>query len=198
MTNHQHTDARGPWMQTYGGGAFYLYDPQPAEVNVEDIAHALSLTCRYSGHTREFYLVAHHACLVAKWMEEDGYDPVECYAALHHDSAEAYTGDITPQLKDILGTFRSLEHDVEVAIDIYFGIKREDELRDYIKRYDLIALATERRDLLSPNFTDEKWGAMSDPRKERIKALKPYEAEGLFLAKNAQIIEEINNERDRS
>lgn len=197
MANHQHTPDRGPWMQTYGGHAFYLFDPQPQDIHFRDIAHALSLTCRYSGHTRDFYSVAQHACLVAKWMREDGFKPRTYYAALHHDSAEAYTGDITPQLKDILGNFREIEDAVETSVDIYLGIQDRPDLCDDIKEYDLIALATERRDLLSPNFSDEVWGPMAAPREERIIPLLPREAEDLFIQMHKAAVDDKQLEAAR-
>jgi hypothetical protein len=184
-------------MQTYTGKAFYLFDPQPGDVCIEDIAHALALTCRYSGHTQSFYSVAQHAYLVAMWMQEDGYTAETCYAALHHDSAEAYTGDITPQLKDILGNFRELEDGVEAVIDIYFGIQRDWQVSKAIKHYDQVALATERRDLMADNVSVESWGVMADPRPSTIYSWDPDEAEVLFLHMDAKLIKEINDELDR-
>lgn len=37
---------RGSWIQTYKGIDFYPFDPRPEDVDIEDIAHALSLQCR--------------------------------------------------------------------------------------------------------------------------------------------------------
>ena len=57
---------KGDWMQTATGGVFWPVDPRPEDVEIEDIAHALSLICRYCGHVREFYSVAQHSVLVAR------------------------------------------------------------------------------------------------------------------------------------
>lgn len=55
----------GDWMQTASGRMFWPVDPRPEDVEINDIAHALSLTCRYCGHVREFYSVAQHSVLVS-------------------------------------------------------------------------------------------------------------------------------------
>lgn len=53
------------WFQTYTGRVWRPLDPQPEDVVQEDIAHALALTNRFNGATREPYSVAQHCCLVA-------------------------------------------------------------------------------------------------------------------------------------
>lgn len=39
--------AEDGWMQTYTGRAFYPEDPNPEDVCIKDIAHHLSLMCRF-------------------------------------------------------------------------------------------------------------------------------------------------------
>lgn len=51
---------KGDWILTFTGRRFYPLDPRPEDVCLEDIAHALSLICRYNGHSRFFYSVAEH------------------------------------------------------------------------------------------------------------------------------------------
>ena len=53
------------WIETYSGKRFYILDPRPQDVDIVDIAHALSLLTRFTGHTREFYSVAQHSVLVS-------------------------------------------------------------------------------------------------------------------------------------
>lgn len=55
LSEKAHTMDRGPWVQTYSGRQFYVADPRPDDVSIEDIAHALALLCRYGGHCRRFY-----------------------------------------------------------------------------------------------------------------------------------------------
>lgn len=51
------TDAwiEGAWMQTYTGKKFHPTSPTVDEIDIVDIAHALSLICRYGGHVDRFY-----------------------------------------------------------------------------------------------------------------------------------------------
>ena len=64
----------GDWIQVHSGGKFWPLDPRADEVRIGDIAHALSLICRFTGHTKSFYSVAQHSVLVAqtvkRWLEE--------------------------------------------------------------------------------------------------------------------------------
>ena len=61
------TDGRkGGWIQTYTGRQFWPMDPRSHEVFIEDIAHSLSMMCRYAGHCERFYSVAEHSILLAR------------------------------------------------------------------------------------------------------------------------------------
>ena len=62
----------GDWIQVYTGGQFWPLDPRPEEIHIEDIAHALALTCRFTGHCREFYSVAQHSLLVSYYVADQG------------------------------------------------------------------------------------------------------------------------------
>lgn len=46
------------WIQTYTGVKFYPLDPVAEDIRIEDIAHALSMICRFNGHSKQFYSVA--------------------------------------------------------------------------------------------------------------------------------------------
>ena len=46
---------KGDWMQTISGRQFWPIDPRPEDVFIEDIAHALSMMCRFNGHCDRFY-----------------------------------------------------------------------------------------------------------------------------------------------
>jgi hypothetical protein len=50
-----HANRTGPWFLTASGRRFFPADPQPEDICVSDIAHALSHVCRFGGHCREFY-----------------------------------------------------------------------------------------------------------------------------------------------
>ena len=59
------TSRNGDWLQTFTGKAFFPLDPRPEEMDIFDIAHALSNLCRYGGHCNKFYSVAEHSVLVS-------------------------------------------------------------------------------------------------------------------------------------
>ncbi len=185
---HQQITDRGPWMQTYTGGAFFLADPHEREVKVADIAHALANTARYNGHTRELYSVAQHAVVISEWLEEDGWPLDVCYAGLHHDSAEAYTGDVPSYLKHIVPEFKIVERRVEAAVMDALGFHMADGVGAIIKNYDMIALATECRDILGPNRSEFTWGNMPSPRRGIVLVpWAPKLAENVFLDRHAEL-----------
>ena len=84
------------WCQTFTGKKVDILCPTPEMVDIEDIAHALSMTCRFGGHCREFYSVAEHSVLVEQMGRYSLHcsDPRIIMLLLLHDAAEAYIGDI--------------------------------------------------------------------------------------------------------
>lgn len=96
-------------MTTYTGKFVDPLNLQPKDICLPDIAHALAMKCRFSGHTREFYSVAQHCCLAALHTKGDRA------IALLHDAAEAYLFDIPGPLKDREGLFEQ-EAFVELKI----------------------------------------------------------------------------------
>ncbi len=84
-------------MITASGVVVDLRDPDPDMILVEDIAHGLANNCRWNGHTRYYWSVAQHCCMMhdmAPAREELKY--------LFHDAEEAYWGDIIKPLKNVL------------------------------------------------------------------------------------------------
>ena len=192
--SQQVTD-RGPWQQTGTGGAFFLADPRADEVMLEDVAQALSLQCRYNGHCTEFYSVAQHACMVAKWMEQDGHPVEAAYAGLHHDSAEAYTGDLVSQVKYVVPEIRAMEDRVEAAVNEAFRV--QSGWRHLTKDYDMIALATEVRDFMPENKTEFSWGALPTPRDELLVSWTPDHAMMHFMIQHNRLCSLIE-EKERN
>ncbi len=81
---------------TYTGGTFDYSKFGPDDIDIRDIAHALSHLCRFTGHTNIFYSVAQHCLLVS---EKIPGGPEVKLAALLHDAAEAYVNDLSSPLK---------------------------------------------------------------------------------------------------
>lgn len=163
------------WIQTHSGKAFDVTRPEPGDVVIEDIAHALCMLCRFNGHTDRFYSVAEHSLLVLRCCET--CSPATALTALLHDAHEAYTGDLADPLKrhawlmDSGGTWTwsSLEDGVQVAILIGLGLRdlvpRIDGDRYLINKADRRALATEKRDLLGD--CERAWDVGAPPLARR-------------------------------
>ena len=107
----------GGWIVTHTGLRFDFTDPQPDQICIEDIAHALSLICRFGGHSKHHYSVAQHSWLLS-YNVPDGLE----LEALLHDGAEAYTGDIPSPLKAILPDFQFIESNVNLALRRKFNL----------------------------------------------------------------------------
>jgi hypothetical protein len=139
-------------MQTIGGKAFFPCDPRPIDITIEDIAYALSHVCRFGGHCTEFYSVAEHSVRVAQAIKVSGGTQDEIFAGLMHDAAEAYVGDMVWPLKQApeLAGYKKIERRVEDAIAERFGLAKE--LPAIVKKFDLVLLSTEKRDLMNDGF----------------------------------------------
>lgn len=92
------------WILTSTGKRFDLLEPDADMIDPWDICHSLAHLCRFNGHTREFYSVAQHSCIVAELVPEE-----HKLAALLHDATEAYLGDITRPLKQWMPDYRGFE-----------------------------------------------------------------------------------------
>ena len=151
-------------MLTATGAPFNLRRVNEADISALDIAHSLAQTNRFNGHTARPYSVAEHSLLVAELLERDFgvHDSAALLAALLHDGHEAYTGDMPTPIKHLLGfAWQDFEQPMENHVLHRFGVLRA--ARDYaslIKRCDIIALATERRDLLPA--TGPAWPVLED------------------------------------
>ena len=62
---------KGSWMQTHSGRAFFIEDVRPEDISINDIAHHLSLICRFSGACNSFYSVAEHSVRALELIKYD-------------------------------------------------------------------------------------------------------------------------------
>jgi 5'-deoxynucleotidase YfbR-like HD superfamily hydrolase len=140
-------------IQTYSGAIFDPIFPDPTEIRIMDIAHALANQCRFSGHTRWHYSVAQHSVSVSHMVPEK-----DALWGLMHDAAEAYLVDLPRPLKRQpgLGTeYKLIEARLERAIAARFGLYLP--IPDSVKEADSRMLVTEQRDLM-PGWTGCKDG----------------------------------------
>ena len=139
------SDSRDPsrLIQTYSGKQYWPTDPRPEDVEIADIAHSLSMLCRYTGHTRFFYSVAEHSVLVSLMVP-----PELALEALLHDATEAYCADLSRPLKRDLPEYATIEARNAVAIRTRFRLPLTEH--PLIKVADSNILHTEMRQLLPP------------------------------------------------
>jgi hypothetical protein len=143
------------------------------DVCLEDIAHALSMICRFNGHTKFHYSVAQHSVhgslefcasdidvrhdplLVSKWF-------------LLHDAAEAYLNDMSSPVKHdpIMAGYREREEEATWVIFGALGVNPE-----------YLSLVKEHDDKMFANECDWFWGH----REGGLHCWTPEQAEKEFL-----------------
>lgn len=169
---------RGDWMQVYTGGQFWPLDPRAEDVHIEDIAHALSMICRYQGHTSRFYSVAEHCLLVAQAMATYGAHNDLILRALLHDAAEAYICDVVRPLKRCLAGYAEAEERIEQVIWERFGLPLYEV--GLVKTIDNLILYDEAKALMGVHCI--AWHEQFSPGLGvEIVGLAPAEAEAAFL-----------------
>lgn len=132
------------WINTYTGRQFWPLAPRVEDIDLEDIAHALSLQCRFTGHVHEFYSVAQHCCLVAEKVP-DG----DKLWALLHDAPEAYLIDLARPVKQApeLKGYRDAEERLMAVIADRYGLV--GECPESVKDADTRMLMTEAHSLMT-------------------------------------------------
>lgn len=136
----------GQRLQTYSGVSFSPLAPDPRDVRMEDIAHALSLLCRFGGHVQRFYSVAEH-CVRVSGMVPEQYQ----LWGLLHDASEAYLMDVPSPIKHSpdFGFYREAEARVERAVAQRFGLWPLT-MPPEVKQADLDVRSEEAHQLMSP------------------------------------------------
>jgi len=115
--------------------------PDPATIKINDIAHALSHQCRFSGHTDTFYSVAQHSIMVSQMLDGTGFE----LHGLLHDAAEAYLIDIPSPVKDFIPGFKTIEENLMRVISVRFNLVFPFDAR--VKQADIAALEFEYENL---------------------------------------------------
>lgn len=155
--------------QTEGQRMIDALKPDPAALDLRDIAISLGNICRFGGHIREFYSVADHSRFVARILQTRGEPPVVAMAGLVHDVVEVVTGDVIGPMKPIYG--ESL-HRVEAlwtpVVEKWFGLPVGITTAPAVKNADLTAYYIEVEQLRGwraegSTYTPMEWGLWMKP-----------------------------------
>lgn len=171
------------YIQTLSGKKFDYTQATIDDIEISDIANAISKICRFAGHLPDFYSVAQHSVLCSLIVPAE-----HAFEALMHDAAEAYCQDIPAPLKALLPDYRDIEGFVDGLIRFKYNIPLEQT--PCVKYADLVMLATERRDLDIDDGT--VWPCLEGiPASEMITVcpLRPEQAYAMFMARFNELLE---------
>ena len=115
MTDRQWPEAS---ILTRSGNFFWPLEPEPADIRIDDIAHALAAVCRFTGHTTRPYTVAEHSILVGSTLPEG---TLRLWGLLH-DASEAYLSDVAGPIKKHLANYEEIEDRLMQCIAAKFGL----------------------------------------------------------------------------
>ena len=142
-----------------------LLDPSPLDVEIEDIAHGLARVARWNGQTigDHAFSVAQHCVLVEELAVrlEPILAPKWRLAVLLHDAPEYVIGDmISPFKAAIGGSYKTVEHRLETAIHLRFGLPATIPA--------MIRTLTKRADHVSAFFEAIELAGFERPEAEKI------------------------------
>lgn len=160
------------WIQTFTGKQFWPLNPRHQDIDIRDIAHALSMKCRYSGHTKFFYSVAEHSVLVSHFVPPD-----LALWGLLHDASEAYLPDVPRPIKRHLVGFKEMEDRIMREVCVLLGMEWPEPPE--VKRIDTAILADEMRQVMGPPPVD--WELPESELGAIISGDAPATIEGIFL-----------------
>lgn len=165
------------WIETYSGKKFHLLDPQPDEVCIEDIAHALAMMPRFCGHTQRFYSVAEHSIHVSQTCESQ-----DALWGLLHDASEAYIADLSRPVKHCTPVgppYLEVEARIMAAVAAKFGLP--EKMPPSVKHADTVLLFAEKEKLMFGLDWGDKWGEPPMKFNGTLWCLASPDAESFFM-----------------
>lgn len=168
-------------ISVYRGHYFDLLNPQGFDYDIEEIAHALSNLCRYTGHSTKFYSVAEHSVLVSRILPDR-----LALAGLLHDASEAYCGDVSKPLKELLPAYKEIEQGVAKAIFHHFGL--DWPMHEEVHAADAKLYWAERATIAPQETRDAIFN--QDNRATRLvtpTGMSPAHAKRMFLARYKEL-----------
>lgn len=121
-------------------------NPTEDMIDITDIAHSLSMLCRFTGHTKFFYSVGQHSWLGSYVIPHD-----YSLEFLLHDATEAYIGDMSRPLKHMTAAghaYKEVEQNIARVIRSKFGLPAIQS--DLVHMVDNKMLYAEKEQLMPP------------------------------------------------
>lgn len=178
MTTSDEPERIGDWMQTFTGRQFWPLDPRAEDVDIQDIAVALSRQCRFAGHCEHYYSVAQHSWYVSFFVP-----PEHALCALLHDATEAYCVDVPRPLKKSLPDYCAIEDRIWRAIAQRFNLPAE--MPECVKEADDRVLMAEKAQILKDG---KPWAVRAHPAPIRIEEWTPQRASFTFLERFNELV----------
>jgi uncharacterized protein len=152
MIDRKGNDVKKAYIATASGKQFFLLEPRLEDVDIVDIAHALSMQCRWTGHCKFHYSVAQHS-YYCSFLGPDN----EAFDRLMHDAPEAYIGDLNRPLKHYTEAgvaYRRQEETIQKVIAERFGYSVIEP--PSVKTADNLMLYTEKKQIMGYTFDEAK------------------------------------------
>ncbi len=165
-------DENNVYMKTYLGRKLNPLHPKDEDINIEDIAHALSYICRGNGQVTHFYSVGQHCINAAKEAVARGESDRVVLASLLHDASEAYMSDVIRPIKQFLPKYKEIEDNFLERVYSRFGLDDlSEEEKKKVKSIDDDLLAYDMCELLGEDMPEEGYRFVRTPDIE----FKPFE-----------------------
>lgn len=183
----------GNWLSLIDGSQYWL-NPKRNDKHalaftlaIEGLAKQLSQINRFNGATSWPYSVAQHSVWCSERLDVDAEWAL---AALFHDAHEVIVSDIArpvkSEIKDRLpvghdDVLRKIADEADQRILPAFGIKwpLPPQVKAVVAHVDDVALATEKRDLLSD--VGHQWADLPAPHPDKLKMMTADHAAKAFV-----------------
>lgn len=185
MSDNENVSPKKIYMKTFSNVKFNPLDPNPSDIKIEDIAHALSYICRGNGQVKSFYSVGQHCINAAKEASVRDLSERVILACLLHDASEAYMSDFIRPIKELMPTYREAENRLLDVIYERFGLgalsveekRLVKEIDDALLEYDMAELLYEPIPENGYKFRrtpDIKFRPFEEVEKEYLEIYKKY------------------------